>query len=54
MAVYANLHPLNQPEVQVVGAGKFDEHGNLKDAGVRQEIRALLEALRAWTLRLRA
>lgn len=53
IAVYNNMHVLTQPEVFVAGRDKFDAEGNLMDDSVRQEIRALLVALQAWTLRLR-
>jgi len=54
IAVFTNMLPLNRPQIHVMRAWeKFDADGNLKDEAVRQEIRALLEALAAWTRRLR-
>jgi chromate reductase len=41
------------PELMVGAAGEhFDEDGNLIDAAVRASLVELLEALRAWTLRI--
>jgi chromate reductase len=49
-----NVHMLNRPQMQIVRAWeKFDAEGTLTDEQSRQEIRALLEALAAWTRRLR-
>ena len=49
-----NTLPLNRPAVQIMRSWeKFDADGNLTDEQSRQEIRALLEALAAWTRRLR-
>lgn len=54
IAVYTDMLPLNKPEVRIVRAWeKFDDNGNLHDEHVRQEVRALLEALLVWTRRLR-
>jgi chromate reductase len=45
---------INRPQVQIMRAWeKFDAEGKLTDEQARQEIRALLEALAAWTRRLR-
>ena len=45
--------PLQKPEVYVARAWeKFDADGNLIDAETRKQVRALLEALRVWVLRL--
>jgi chromate reductase len=45
---------LNKPEVRITHSWeKFDAQGNLTDETARQELRALLEALAAWTRRLR-
>jgi chromate reductase len=53
VAVFTNMLPLNKPEVIVQRAWeKFDAQGNLTDETVRQQVRALLEALQAWTHRL--
>ena len=41
------------PELLVGGAAeRFDQHGNLTDPAVRASLVELIEALRAWTLRL--
>jgi len=49
-----NVFLLNRPQVQIIRAWeKFDAEGNLTDEQSRQEIRALLEGLAAWTRRLR-
>jgi chromate reductase, NAD(P)H dehydrogenase (quinone) len=54
IAVYLNLLPINKPEVRIVKAWeKFDDAGNLTDEATRAEVRALLDALAAWTRRLR-
>ncbi len=54
IAQEVNLLALNKPEVRIARPWeKFDDAGNLTDALSRQEIRALLEALAAWTRRLR-
>jgi chromate reductase len=54
VAVFLNLLPLNKPEVLVQRAWeKFDAQGHLTDEPTRQQVRALLEALVAWTRRLR-
>jgi chromate reductase, NAD(P)H dehydrogenase (quinone) len=45
---------INRPQVQIMRSwDKFDAEGQLTDEQSRQEIRALLEALAAWTRRLR-
>jgi chromate reductase len=49
-----NTFALNRPQVQIMRSWeKFDAEGNLADEQARQDIRALLEALAAWTRRLR-
>ncbi|WP_447979993.1 NADPH-dependent FMN reductase [Candidatus Nitrospira bockiana] len=54
MFVFLNMFPLNDPEVMIANAtDKFDEQGNLKDAKTTQKIKEFLEALVAWTRRLR-
>lgn len=54
IATVTNMHTLNRPAVMVQRAWeKFDADGNLTDEAVRHELRALLEALAAWTRRLR-
>lgn len=52
--VFLNVFPLNEPEVMIARAAeRFDADGNLTDEEARRRIRALLEALVAWTHRLR-
>lgn len=54
VAVFTNMFPFNKPEVLVTRAReKFDAEGNLTDQDTRQIVRAYLEALAAWTRRLR-
>jgi len=49
-----NTLPLNRPAIQIMRSWeKFDAEGNLTDEQSRQDIRAQLEALAAWTRRLR-
>ena len=51
--VFLDMLPLNRPEVFVASAAeKFDGEGRLLDEAVRRQVRALLEALLAWTRRL--
>jgi chromate reductase len=55
MAVFVDLLPMNKPEVMVRNAaGKFDAEGNLTDEETRAHVAKLVEALVAWTTRLRA
>jgi chromate reductase len=52
--VFLNMHPLNRPEVFVTFANqKFDEKGKLTDEKTKEFIKQLLEALVAWTRKLR-
>ena len=52
--VFLNMYPLNRPEVMIANAAqRFDAQGHLADEGSRTRIRQLLEALVAWTRRLR-
>lgn len=45
--------PLPKPEVYIAKASeKFDVNGDLVDEETKNTVRALLEALRSWTLRL--
>jgi chromate reductase, NAD(P)H dehydrogenase (quinone) len=54
VATETNMLALNKPEVRVTRPWeKFDDQGRLADEPTRQELRALLEALAAWTRRLR-
>ncbi|MGH7752275.1 MAG: NADPH-dependent FMN reductase [Gemmatimonadales bacterium] len=49
-----NVLTLNHPEVMVASAKtKFDTEGNLLDADTRERVKRLLEALVAWTRRLK-
>lgn len=52
--VFLNAHPLNRPEVIVPFAyEKIDEKGKVTDKKAREKIKELLDALVAWTERLR-
>jgi chromate reductase len=52
--VFLDVLVLNRPEVMISNASeRFDADGNLTDDGTRQRIRKLLEALVAWTERVR-
>jgi len=52
--VFLNMFPLQQPEVLIPNAeGKFDQQGNLTDENTKRYIRRQLQALTAWTRRLR-
>ncbi|MHB8626097.1 MAG: NADPH-dependent FMN reductase [Aggregatilineales bacterium] len=54
IAVFVNMLPFNKPEVLVTrSAEKFDAEGNLTDPDTRTLLRQHLEALAAWTRRLR-
>jgi chromate reductase len=54
MAVFLDMHILNKPEVFVRGAGeKFDKEGHLVDEETRKIVRQHLEALVAWTRRMK-
>ena len=54
VCVFTNMLPLNRPEVLVTKAAeKFDAEGRLTDEATRKHVRALLEALRDWTHKLR-
>ena len=53
--VFLNMYPLNKPEVMISNAAqRFDERGELTDETSTKLVRQLLEALAAWTRRLRA
>jgi chromate reductase len=53
--VFLNMYPVNRPEVMVPYVeDKVDRAGRITDMNTREKVRALLEALVAWTLRLRA
>jgi chromate reductase len=52
--VFNNMHPLSKPQVYVSRAtDKFDAAGRLTDEDTRKRVRELLEALKAWTIRLK-
>jgi len=52
--VFLNGYVLNKPEVMIGGAAnRFDADGKLTDEATRGFIKAQMEALRDWTLRLR-
>jgi len=52
--VFLDMHPINKPEVIVTFAGqKVDQQVRLTDETTRKVIQALLEALVAWTKRLK-
>lgn len=54
MMVFLNMFPINKPEVMIGNcADKFDAEGNLTDETTRQFIRQMLEALIAWTKKLK-
>ena len=54
ICVFVDVLPLNKPEVMVRSAAdKFDPSGRLTDEDTRAHVRRLLEALAAWTKRLR-
>ena len=52
--VFLNMHPVNQPEVMLPSAAdNIDPNGRLTNEQTRVLIRQLLEALVAWTNRLK-
>lgn len=54
MMVFLNMFPINRPEVMIGNCGdKFDAEGNLTDEESRKFIRQMLEALIAWTKKLK-
>ncbi len=51
--VFLDMHAINRPEVFVTFAGqKFDDKGKLADEKTRGLIKALLEELVAWTMKV--
>lgn len=55
VCVYLDLHPLNKPEVFANAfAGGFDDYGDLRDARLLGLVAEQMQALAAWTQRLRA
>ncbi|HYF64129.1 MAG TPA: NAD(P)H-dependent oxidoreductase [Herpetosiphonaceae bacterium] len=53
IAVYLNMFPINKPEVLVTQAGQKFSAGRLTDEATRDFVKQHVEALVAWTLRLR-
>lgn len=54
IAVFLNLHVLNQPEVMIGNAAqRFDAEGNLTDEKSREFIASQLKALVAWAEKLK-
>jgi chromate reductase len=52
--VFLNMFPVNRPEVMIAGAGgKFAPDGTLNDEKTAQFIAQLMQALDAWTRRLK-
>jgi chromate reductase len=52
--VFLDMHPVNKPEAIVTFASqKVDEQGRLTDETTRKVIKTLLEALVAWTKKLK-
>lgn len=52
--VFLNMYPLNTPEVMVGTAQNvFDAEGKLTDEDTRKRVKELLEALVAWTKKLK-
>jgi chromate reductase len=52
--VFLNMHPVNRPEVMLSDATHyFDADGKVTNEQTRQLIRQLLEALVAWTIKLK-
>lgn len=53
--IFLKMYPVNSPEVFVTfAAQKFDDKGTLLDEKTKELIRALLNALVAWTRKLKA
>lgn len=54
VCVFLDLHPLNKPEVFANAfAGGFDADGNLTEEKISANVAAQMQALAAWTTRLR-
>lgn len=52
--VFLNMYPLNQPEVMVpLAQDKIDSDGRVTDLKTREKIKELLEALIAWTQKIK-
>lgn len=54
VVVGLDMHPVNRPEVAVRSAAdKFDASGTLTDEKTRTQVKALVDALVAWTNRIK-
>ena len=54
MMVFLNMFPINRPEVMIGNCSdKFEAEGNLTDEDSRKFIRQMLEALIAWTNKIK-
>ncbi len=54
VCIFANLHPVNKPEVMISNADKkFDANGKLTDEPSRKFLGELLVALRDWAIKLK-
>jgi chromate reductase len=52
--IFLNMHPLNKPEVMLIDAAhNVDAEGKVTNEQTRQLIKQQLEALCAWTIKLR-
>jgi chromate reductase len=52
--IFLNMHPLNKPEVMLTDAAhNVDAEGKVTNEQTRQLIKQQLEALCAWTIKLR-
>ena len=52
--IYLNMHPVNKPEVMLSDAShNIDSEGRLTNEQTRNLIQKLVEALAAWTLKLK-
>ncbi|HSX08367.1 MAG TPA: NAD(P)H-dependent oxidoreductase [Candidatus Saccharimonadales bacterium] len=55
VVAYVNMHPLQQPEFYLSGAGeKFDESGKLTDASTEEHIKSYWAAFTAWAEKIRS
>ncbi|KKQ60586.1 MAG: hypothetical protein US81_C0016G0015 [Parcubacteria group bacterium GW2011_GWE2_38_18] len=54
MLVFLDMKPINRPEVMVgLAEEKFDAEGNLTDEKTKRKIGELIEALAAWTVKIK-
>lgn len=54
MMVFLNMFPINKPEVMIGNcADRFDEDGNLTHEPTKEFIKQMLDALAAWTKKLK-